>query len=59
MAGCDGRSVALLSLDVDASPVVQMSCAPALVKISLARLISYELSVWTEMRRLPALILPS
>ena len=58
-AGRDPRSVALAALGVDASPVEQMSCAPALVKISLARVISSEFSVWTEMRMLPALILPS
>ena len=36
--------MALHSLGVEASPVQQMSCAPALVKMSLARAISPELS---------------
>ena len=35
--------------------MVQMSCAPALVKISLARLISSEFSVWTESRSIAGL----
>src|ERR1035437_2248156 len=59
IVGCAGRSEALLPLGVDASPVVQMSCAPALVKMSLARVISAEFSVGTERRILPALPLPS
>lgn len=61
-AAADGRTPrlgALLSLGVDASPVVQMPCAFARVKMFLARVISSEFSVWTEMRMFPDLILPS
>lgn len=56
---CAARSGGLLFFGVEASPVTQMSCAPAWVKISLARAISLESSVWTEIRILPALTFPS
>jgi hypothetical protein len=48
----------LLFLGVDASPVVQMSCAPAFVKMSLARVISSVFSVWTEIRILGSSTFP-
>jgi hypothetical protein len=44
-ARCEALAGARLPWGVDASPVVQMSCAPAFVKRSLARAISSELSV--------------
>jgi len=47
------------SFGVDTFIIVQMSSAPAALKISRARSHLSGFSVWTEMRLRPSLILPS